>query len=246
MPRPPRRYPPPGPFAQYVAQPKADTFIRGCCIIPCGRPTAARAGKGLSVALCRYHTQLKNRHGDPRKGTYSAATLIPYRRAAASFLNSHAEDFWVIAALNALRITLENAGPRERLVDVIQVFSPSRKARDAFARLRSEGVPPLRLLVNHLAVTLALREDPVRPFTAFGPPDDYRLTQIGKAAMRMASGEHFKYWDGGEHHRYPRSSGKVLRFIGRTIDRACEHVAYEHGEAILTLKVKRYGAWPKA
>lgn len=184
-----RAYPPPGPFACSVAKPN-DEALAFCPIPGCGRRPQARQGKGLSLVWCRYHIQRRNRHGHLTKGTYSAADLRPYRRAAESYLKPRlGTDFWIAAAIKALGGLLDNAGPNERVVDVL-TMPPKDKARAAFARMRSQGVSPIRLLINDLAVSMAVGEDPIQPI---GEPDDYRLTQIGKAALRMASGHHAVY-----------------------------------------------------
>lgn len=154
-----------------------------------------------------------------------------------SYLRPRLADFWIAAALAAIGGLLEAAGPNERVVDVL-TMPPARKARAAFARMRTKGVPPLRLLTIHLAVTAAVSDDPIGPG---GDPDEYRLTQIGKAALRTASGYHSVYGPGNAYHRYPRSSGLALRHIGRALEEACEHAAAQHLAAILALKVERYG-----
>ncbi|MCA3564294.1 MAG: hypothetical protein IOC90_09985 [Methylocystis sp.] len=171
------------------------------------------------------------------KGTYSAADLKPYRRAAESYLKAHLTDLWIAHALLAIQALLDGAGPVERVVD-LRRMTPYRKARSAFARLRRAGVPPLRLLVDHLAITGALREDSIRPG---GEPDDYRLTQIGKATLRKASGYHSIYGPNSRYDVYPRSAGQFLRIIGRNLDRVCEHVAEYHLDRILALKAERIG-----
>ena len=223
------------PFCHAAAP--ASAALLFCPIPGCARPPQARAGKGLSLIHCRYHVQRRNRHGSFWKGTYSAADLKDYRRAAARYLKAHAGDFWIAAALTALRHTLDGAGPNERVVDVL-TMKPAQKARAAFARMRTREVPPFRLLVIHLAVAAAVAEDPIRPGD---DGSDYRLTQIGKAAMRTASGYHAVYSPGNRYDRYPRSSGQALRLIGRTLDAACEHVAAEHLAAILVHKANWYG-----
>lgn len=232
-----RPYPPPGPFACSVAQPNEDAFA--FCPIPgCGRKPQARLGKGLSLVWCRFHVQRRNRHGDLTKGTYSATELRPYRRAAESYLKPRlGSDFWIAASLKALSGLLDSAGPNERVADVLRM-PPALKARAALARMSSRGVSPLRLLVNHLAVTMAVAEDPIQPI---GEPDEYRLTQIGKAALRMASGYHSVYSPTSRLDLYQRSSGLALRHLGEAIDTACEHVTQEHLANILALKVARYG-----
>lgn len=214
-----------------------DNALKACPIPGCGRPPQARAGRGLSLTHCKRCVQHRNRHGSFWKGTYSAATLMPHRRAAESYLKANLADFWIAHALLAIQGLLDGAGPVERIVD-LKHMKPDRKARAAFARLRRAEVPPLRLLVDHLAITGAVQEDPIRPG---GEPDDYRLTQIGKAALRKASGYHSVYGPNSRYDVYPRSAGILLRVLGQKLDRACEHVAHYHLEAIQALKAERMG-----
>ncbi len=223
-------------FKRLLTTPDEGAFPR-CPMPGCGRPSQAFAGKGLSQTHCRYHIQRRNRHGDYFKGTYTARELKPYRLAAQSYLKANVKDFWIAHALKALDALMRSAGPDERVVDVLRMKPPD-KARAAFARMRSAEVPPLRLLVNYLAVTCAFTEDPIR---ATGTPDEYRLTQIAKAAMRMASGSHSYYSPGNQYDRYPRSSGLVLRHMGRMLEEGCEHVREEHLVPVLRLKMDRYG-----
>jgi hypothetical protein len=215
-----------------------DDAMPFCCIPGCGRPTQAGQGHGLSWTHCRYHVQFRNRHGSFWKGTYKAAELRPYRKATERYLKALADDFWIAAALKALRSLLDRAGPVERVVDVLSM-APANKARAALARLRRAGVPPECLLAIHLAVSAAVSEDPIRPG---GNPDEYRLTQIAKAVHRQASGYHAVYGPGSRYDRYPRSSGLALRHLGRMLDSCCEIVAAEHLTAILDLKAALYGA----
>lgn len=234
----PRAYPPPRTFAQAVAKPREDAPER-CAL--CNRPTAARAGKGLSLTHCRYHVRWRNRHGSYWKGTYTAAQLSVYRKTAARYLGPRAaSDFWMAHALVALRGTLDGAGPVERAVDAKRM-KPKQKARAVLARARANVVPPLRLLVNYLAVAMAVAEDPVQPGADRG---EYRLTQIGKVVHRMASGEHSVYGPGLRYDRYARSSGLALRHLGRMIEGACELVRDNHLAALLAHKAKWYGGAP--
>lgn len=223
-------------FISRAVTPDANA-LRVCPIPGCGKPPQARAGKGLSLTHCRFHIQHRNRHGSFWKGTYSASDLKPYRQTAESYLKAHLSDFWISHALLAIQGRLDGAGQVERIVD-LKHMKPDRKARAAFARLRLAEVPPLRLLVDHLAITAAVKEDPIRPG---GEPDDYRLTQIGKAALRKASGYHSVYGPKNRYDAYPRSAGQFLRIIGRKLDRACEHAAHYHLEAMLALKAERTG-----
>ena len=128
-------------------------------------------------------------------------------------------------------------------------MNPNRKARAAFARMRKNGVQPIKLLTNYLAVCFAVKEDPVRPMSS-DIVGEYRLTQIAKVALRTASGYHSFYGVNPQGKRmhydlYPRSSGRYLRVMGKMLDEVCEHVADAHLEAIMGLKVERFGGWPK-
>ena len=209
-----------------------------CSIPGCGRPSQARAGRGLSLYHCRYHIQFKNRHGSFWKGTYRAVELLPYRRAAERYLKVHRDDFWIVAALKALRGLMDGAGPVERVSDVLEILTPPQKARAALARLRRRPIPPERLLAIHLAVTGAVREDPIGPG---GPPNEYRLTQIAKAVHRLASGYDGYYGPRSAHEKYPRSAGLALRHLGSMLNECCEHVVREHLGGILALKTSLYG-----
>lgn len=224
-------------FLCRTATPNEEALDR-CAIFGCGRLPQARAGRGASLTHCRYHVQYRNRHGSFWKGTYTAAELKPYRRAAESYLKAHMSDYWVAHALTTVQSLMNHAGPVERMVDVKRMRQPADKARAAFARMRRAEIPPLRLLVNHLAVTMAVREDPIRPGDE---GDDYRITQCGKRALRVASGYHSKYGPGMQYDVYPRSSGRAIRHIGRMLEGACEHVIQEHLPALLALKVERFG-----
>jgi len=155
--------------------------------------------------------------------------LRPYRRAADRFIRSHATDFWIIAALAALRSLLANSGPVERISDIHRMAS-SAKARAALARLRRANIPPERLLAIHLAVSAAVKSDPIGPG---GPPNEYRIVQVAKATHRLASGYHAVYGPTARFDQYPKSSGQALRHLGRAVDECCEHVAREHLDAII-------------
>lgn len=212
---------------------RAEEALPICPILGCGRPTQARAGRGLSLTHCRLHVQAKNRHGSYWKKTYSAAALRPYRRAAERFIKAHPHDIWIVAALDALRGLMANAGPVERMVDVNERLSPHAKARASLARLRRAEVPPVRLLVAYLAVAGALAEDPIRPG---GEPGEYRRVQAAKAVFRLASGYHAVYGPNSRYDVYPRSAGLALRHLGQMLEDACEHVREEHLAAILERK----------
>lgn len=212
---------------------RADHAFPLCPIPGCGRPPQARAGRGFSLTHCRFHIQAKNRHGSFWKKTYSAATLRPYRRAAERFIKTNPQDFWIVAAQNALRNLMADSGPIERIVDVNELLSPAAKARASLARLRRAEVPPVRLLVAYLAVAGALEEDSIRPG---GEPGEYRRVQAAKAVFRLASGYHAVYGPNSRYDLYPRSGGLALRHLGRMLEDVCEHVRDAHLETILELK----------
>lgn len=228
-------------FLSRVVTPDDDAF-RICPIPGCGRPPQARAGRGVSLLHCRYHIQRRNRHGSLWKGTYSAADLKPYRQAAETYIKANRTEFWISHALIALERLMDGAGPVERVPD-LRTATPRQKARGAFARMRAKGVSPLRLLRDHLAISAAIKEDPIGPG---GEPDEYRLTQIGKAALRKASGYHAIYGPKSRYDVYPRSAGRMLRIIGKMLDRACEHVVHYHLDRIqkltsLQVRNSKYG-----
>lgn len=213
-----------------------DGAMPHCCIPGCGRPSQAREGKGFSQFHCRYHVQWNNRHGSYWKGTYRAAELLPYRKAAERYLREHAEDKWITHTLGALDGIMRRSGPVQSMSDVM-VMPPAEKARAALARMRAADVPAKRLLVVYLGVSAAVAEDPIGPG---GEPGEYRRVQVAKAAHRLASGYHTDYG----YERYPRSSGLMLRHLGQQIEKACEFMREYHLDAVLDLKVAMVGPLP--
>ena len=132
-----RAYRTPGPFACLAATPNDDA-LRTCAIFDCGRPPQARAGKGMSLYHCKWHIQKRNRHGSFWKGTYSAAQLKDYRRAAERYLKAHLDDFWIAAALTAIRATLEEACEHvmtEHLAAILTFKAEQYGARDMTVRV---------------------------------------------------------------------------------------------------------------
>lgn len=218
---------------------RAEAALPVCVIVGCSRPTAARAGKGLSLYYCRRCCQSANRHGCHWKKTYPTVTLEPYRRAAGRFIETHPYDVWIVAALHALQCLMDYAGLVERIVDVNQLLKPPAKAQASLARLRRAEVDPKRLLVNYLAVAGAIAEDPISPGSE---RQDYQRTQAAKVVFRLASGSHVVYGPGNRYDRYPRSGGAALRHLGKALEEACEHVEAYHLAAILSLKAGAPGA----
>ncbi len=76
--------------------------------------------------------------------------------------------------------------------------------------------------------------------------------QTAKAVHRLASGTH-RHWDFPMHdgttrplhlHAYPKSSGIVLRVMGREIDEICGGVAEVSFEEVLAMRLARFGPHP--
>lgn len=218
-----------------------------CSIPGCRNPTMRVAGTGLAAFHCRRHVEHKARHGSHWHGTYSAAELKPYLAAATSYVRLRAEsDRFIKTALNAIALLLEEAGPTE-IATRLRGMSANKRARIALARLRVAGIKPERFVTMVLAVTALIDEDPGSHRTK-----EFRTVQIAKSLHRLASGTH-KRWPFVdihgrqrqiELHAFPRSSGPVLRLIGRVIEQPCEWVVEKHLSAVLALKVKRYGRHP--
>lgn len=218
------------------------------CAIPCCRNSTMRAaGIGLAAFHCRKHIEHKARHGSHWHGTYSAAELKPYLAAAISFVRLRAEsDRFIKAALKAIGLLFEEAGPTE-IATRLKGMSAAKRARIALARLRVARIKPERLVAIVLAVYALIEEDPESHRTK-----EFRTVQISKALHRLASGTHrvweYEGYNGRkqrtELHAFPRSSGPVLRLIGRKVEELCDRVVDKHLAAILALKVKRYGRHP--
>jgi hypothetical protein len=205
------------------------------------------AGLGLAAFHCRKHVEHKARHGSHWHGTYSAVELKPYLAAATSYIRPRAEsDRFIKHALTAVAILLEEAGPTE-IATRLKGMSPAKRARIALARLRVARIKPERFVAVVLAVTALIDEDPGSHRTK-----EFRTVQIAKAIHRLASGTHrvweFEDYNGRkrrtELHAFPKSSGPVLRLIGRKVEELCDFVVKRHLAEVLALKVKRYGRHP--
>ena len=217
------------------------------CVIPgCGRPVMRSAGVGHAEFHCRYHVQFKARHGSHWHPTYKAADLKPYLTVAAEWTEQHRADVSVAHALIGLRGLLDGAGRAEPAQD-IKRLSAARRARVAFARLRDAGVKPERILAIQLAVPALIEDD-------YGSHrvTEFRLVQTAKAVHRLASGTH-RHWDFPmddgttrpiAFHAYPRSSGIVLRIIGKKIDEACGELAESVLQELLAARLARFGPHP--
>jgi hypothetical protein len=232
-----------------IVAPSEDYLPR--CTVPdpatgkiCGRPTARAAKVGLSAFTCRYHQQHKQRHGSHWCKSPSAVTLKPYLSAALSFIGAHRTDPFISAALNGMGAIMASAGPVE-IATRLNGLPPANRARIAMARLREAGIKPQRLLAIPLAVAALIEDAPETVHRT----TEWRIVAIAKAAHRLASGTH-RVWpvaqpDGRtkriEMHAYPRSSGRVLRYLGEMIDKECELVIDHHLAGVLALKADRDG-----
>ncbi|TXJ25536.1 MAG: hypothetical protein E6Q28_04070 [Afipia sp.] len=170
--------------------------------------------------------------------------MKPYLAAATSYVRLRAEsDRFIKEALAAIALLLEEAGPTE-IATRLKGMSARRRARIALARLRVASIRPERFVAIVLAVTALIEEDP-----GSHRVKEFRTVQIAKALHRLASGTH-KRWPfvdaygrkrQTEMHAFPRSSGQVLRIMGRAVEKPCEWVVEKHLPGVLALKVKRYG-----
>jgi hypothetical protein len=203
----------------------------GTCTTPfCGRPTMAASGQGLALLHCKRCVQHKARHGSSWAGTLRAQTLAPYVRVSAKWVEAHKADPGVAYSLIGLAGLLSGSGKAEPAMD-IKWRSAQGKARVAFARLREVGVKPERMLAVQIGVNACIEDD------GYAPQDqEYRQTQVAKSLHRLASGTH-REWG----HVYPRSSGGVLRAIGRVIYELCGGVAETAIPAVQTEKVAAFG-----
>jgi hypothetical protein len=218
-----------------------------CSMFGCGNPTLGAEGIGLAGFHCRKHVEHKARHGSHWHGTYSAAELKPYLAAATSYLRPRGNaDKFIAAARASIAGALELAGPVE-IATRLKGMSAHKRAKIALARLRVAGIKPDRIVAIVLAVTALIEEDPKSHRTK-----EFRTVQISKAIHRLASGYH-RVWETEDHngrkgrtelHAFPRSSGPVLRLMGRMLEQPCEWVVEKHLAAVMALKVKRYGRHP--
>jgi hypothetical protein len=205
------------------------------------------AGIGLAAFHCGRHVAFRARHGSLWHPTYRAAELKPYLLAATSYLRPRAEaNRFVKASLDSIRAVLEGAGPTE-IATRLRGMSAAKRAKIALARLRVARIKPERIMATVLAVTALIDEDPGSHRTK-----EFRTVQIAKAIHRLASGYH-RVWEvqdsqgrtrRTELHAFPRSSGRVLRLLGRAVEEPCEWVMDKHLAGVLALKVRRYGRHP--
>jgi len=202
-----------------------------CRIIGCRFPARAGTSDGLDLKYCRAHADRLQRHGSPIKDSYSAALLNPYRRAAVEWLMANPDDPWVKGAVKAVRGLYGRAGQHVEAFR-LRGLSPEDRAKAAWARLRKDDIDPCLPVAAWVAVEMAIRAD-LQPDLK----PEFRRVQAAKLVHRMASGSH-RRWENGfavlggqdkakmrlsnELHVYPKSRGRVLRWIGADLEKAVE------------------------
>jgi hypothetical protein len=202
------------------ADAKAHGLAR-CSIPDCGRLTMRAAGNGLAAFHCKRCIERRARFG-----SYWA----PY----------------IAHALMTLRAHLDGAGQSERAQDIKWKKAPAR-ARIAFARLREANIEPERLLAIHMAVSALILDD-----NGSHRVPEYRIVQVAKAAHRLASGSHGGWTQRVTSattrpiplHVYPKSSGQVLRVMGKAIEECCELATERELQAVRDLKREWFGLHP--
>lgn len=225
-----------------IASTANDHFPK-CTIIGCGLPTQRAAKTGLAVALCRKHQLHRQRHGSAFCPSPPASVLKPYLTAARAVIERNCTDTYVCASIAALSELLDASGS-VIIATRLRGLSPAQRSMVALARLREAGVGPERLLAIALAVHALIEDDPAATHRI----TEWRIVAIAKAAHRLASGYH-RVWSledasgrivqQTQLHAYPRSSGRVLRYLGEAIEMQCELVIDRHLVEVVALKVAR-------
>uniref|UniRef100_A0A7Z0Q9S1 Uncharacterized protein n=2 Tax=Bradyrhizobium barranii subsp. barranii TaxID=2823807 RepID=A0A7Z0Q9S1_9BRAD len=214
------------------------------CVIPgCGRQTMKAAREGLAPHHCRRHVEHRARHGSYWRPSFKASELRPYVTAATAHVSLRAaHEKFIAAAIADMGRTLEDAGPVE-IATRLKGMSATKRAKIGLARLRVEGVPPLRIVSIALAVSALIKADATVPRAK-----EFRTVQICKAVHRLASGTH-RVWVVEDHqgrkrrtemHAFPKSTGRVLREMGRMLEQPCEWVIEKHVAGVLAHQ-QRYG-----
>jgi ribosomal protein L37AE/L43A len=212
----------------------------------CGKQSQRSAANGMTLWHCRSCQEKFRRHGSHWHKSYTATELRPYLKAATGWLKENRDDLWVSHTVTATTDLLQTSGHAEPATS-LRGLSPRDRARIALARLRDAGIKAERLLAIALAVAAIHEEEPTSPHKR-----EFRQVQIAKAAHRLASGYHREYeWplkDGQKGiyaiHAYARSTGRVLRWLGKAIEEACDHVIGQHLAAFVAFKVERFGHHP--
>ena len=214
-----------------------------CAIPGCGRQTMKAAREGLAPHHCRRHVEHRQRHGSYWRPSFKASELRPYITAATAYVGLRAaNDRFIAAAIAEMGRTLEDAGPVE-IATRLKGMSATKRAKIGLARLRVEGVPPQRVVSIVLAVSALIKADATAPRAK-----EFRTVQICKAVHRLASGTH-RVWVVEDHqgrkrrtemHVFPKSTGRVLREMGRMLEEPCELVVEKHVAGVLAHR-QRYG-----
>ena len=203
---------------------RAQSRNKVCIVLGCSNLTRAAAGEGFDERFCGRHAEHYSVHGSPHRRSYKASELRLARKAANAWLKANIASQGVRSALGRVDTLYRSAGPYEP-ANRLKGMPPRVRARKAWARLREAKVSPEKILLAWLAVSEAIRTDP----EADTKPE-FRRVQAAKLVHRLASGTH-KRWereraDGSKHVEkldvYPRSRGRVLRFLGEDIERAME------------------------
>ncbi|MDA9539507.1 hypothetical protein ACM41_25750 [Bradyrhizobium sp. CCBAU 21362] len=207
-----------------------------CAIPACGRPTMKAAREGLAPHHCRRCIEHRQRHGSLWRTSFKASELRPYITAATTYVGLRAaNDKFIAAAIVDMGRALEDAGPVE-IATRLKGLSATKRAKIGLARLRVEGVPPQRIVSIVLAVSALIKVDSTAPRAK-----EFRTVQICKAVHRLASGTH-RVWIVEDHqgrkrrtemHTFPKSTGRVLREMGRMLEQPCEWVIEKHVVGVL-------------
>lgn len=222
-----------------IATITAADFRTTCAIPACGRPSMRASGIGLAPFHCRKHVEHRARHGSYWLKTYTAAELKSYLTAASAYVRLWAaNDKFISAAISATRFALEEAGPVE-IATRLKGLGAAKRAKIGLARLRVAKVKPERIVSIVVAVNALAEERGHRT-------KEFRTVQACKAVHRLASGTGWMAYDAEGRERrsktraYPRSSGRVLRLMGRMLEEPCEWVIEKHLNGVLAHK-QRYG-----
>lgn len=214
-----------------------------CAIPGCGRQSMKAAGEGLAPFHCKRHVEHRQRHGSLWRTSFKASELRPFITAATAYVGLRAaNDKFIAAAIADMERSLQDSGPVE-IATRLKGMSATKRAKIGLARLRVEGVPPQRIVSIVLAVSALIKADATAPRAK-----EFRTVQICKAVHRLASGTH-RVWVVEDHlgrkrrtemHAFPKSTGRVLREMGRMLEQPCEWVIEKHVAGVLAHR-QRYG-----
>ena len=204
-----------------------DSMYSYCRIIGCHHPATAGTESGLNRRYCRKHEDHYERHGSYTKPSYRRTTIEPHRRAALRWLKANRDSPAIRQSIAAVQRIYRQSGPKIEAFR-LRGLKPEARAWAAWARLREGNVDPIRPLAACLAIQATIASDPQPDLST-----EYRLVQVAKLVHRMASGSH-KRWERvrpngsisvEELHHYPHSRGRVLRHIGRQLQKIAETVS---------------------